>query len=286
MPSPHSRGPLTDWVTQLWVRITGRRVSPREQPWLDAPVGDVDAIGSEFFERHAARHGLTLDEQTTPRGLLPDFSQLAGPSFDPSTVDPKVVDFYERTSLYELDVWSEWSGIFRPFGRLLALIFSRRLRQLNLPLSALDTSRGMSSRLLYLRDARGQVALRAWVRELRATDRTLYAGSYGTVELPGHQGACVKVCFPLPNGSAVVIMWPQSLPDGSLVLHSEGARFGSPGFYFVAIDSQGTHHARFLRSFRERIHVYLDPEGELRTDHELTLFSLRVLRLHYRMRRR
>jgi len=109
MPTPHSRGPLTDWVTQLWVRLTGRRVSPREQPWLDAPVGDVDAIGSEFFERHAARHGLTLDEQTTPRGLLPDFSQLAGPSFD-----PKVVDFYERTSLYDLDVWSEWSARTRP----------------------------------------------------------------------------------------------------------------------------------------------------------------------------
>lgn len=283
--APRPRNRFTDWVTQLWVRITGHRISPTESAWLDAPVGDIDAIGSDFYERYAERHGLTVDEQTTPRGLLPDFSQLAGQGFNPSNIDAQVRDFYERTSLSELDVWSEWSGIFRPFGRLLSFIFSRRLRQLNLPLSALDTSRGMSSRLLYLRDAARNVRLAAWVRELRATDQTLYAGSYGTVDVPGHEGPCVKVCFPLPNGSAVVIMWPESLSDGSLVLHSQGAHFGAPGFYFVAHDRQGIPHARFVRSFRERIHVYVDETNELHTDHELSLFGLRVLTLHYRMRR-
>lgn len=279
------RGRLSDWVTQLWVRLTGRRVSSSEHPWLDAPVGDVDAIGSDFFERHARQEGLSVDEQAATRGLLSDFSRLAGPELDAALVSREIVEFYELTSGYELDVWSEWSGIFRPFGRLLSMVFSRRLRQLNVPLSALDTSRGMSSRVLYLRDSNDEVRLRAWVRELRATRRTLYAGSYGTVEVPGHTGACVKVCFPLPNGSAVVVMWPESAHDGSLVLHSEGTRFGDPGFYFVAIDGRGRRSARYVRSFRERIHVFVDEAGELRTNHELSLFGLRVLKLHYRMRR-
>lgn len=279
------RGRLTDRLTQLWVRLTGRRVSTEQHTWLDAPVGDVDRIGSDFFERYAERNHMTVDEQSAPRGLLRDFTQLAGPHFDASKIHPRVVDFYQNTSTYELDVWSEWSGIFRPFGRLLSLIFSRRLRQLNVPLSSLDTSRGMSSRLVYLRTATGDVRLAAWIRELRATDLTIYAGSYGTVRAPGHDGPCVRVCFPLPNGSAIVVMWPEALPDGSLVLHSEGAGFGSPGFYFLAMDSHAVPHARYVKSFRERIHVYVDDAGELRTDHQLSLFSLRVLTLHYRMRR-
>lgn len=65
--------------------------------------------------------------------------------FDPGAISPSVVDFYARTSIYSLDAWSEWTGIFRLFGWALATLFSRRLQQLNVPLSALDTSRGMTS---------------------------------------------------------------------------------------------------------------------------------------------
>ena len=50
-----------------------------------------------------------------------------------------------RTAAYELDSWAEWCGAFRPFGRLLALLFSRRLQQLNVPLTGLDTSRGVEA---------------------------------------------------------------------------------------------------------------------------------------------
>jgi hypothetical protein len=46
-------------------------------------------------------------------------------------VDPAVAASYEQTSEYEFDVWSEWSWAFRPFGGMLALLFSQRLQQLN-----------------------------------------------------------------------------------------------------------------------------------------------------------
>ena len=43
-----------------------------------------------------------------------------------------VAQFYERTSEYDIDAWSEWSGPFRPLGSLLASLFSRRLEQSSL----------------------------------------------------------------------------------------------------------------------------------------------------------
>jgi CRP-like cAMP-binding protein len=81
-----------------------------------------------------------------------DFGALAARDFDPAGVHPAVADFYARTAAFELDSWAEWCGAFRPFGRLLARLFSRRLQQLNVPLSGLDTSRGVTSEVLQLVD--------------------------------------------------------------------------------------------------------------------------------------
>lgn len=64
-----------------------------------------------------------------------DSPTLRGGSFDPIKVHPSVVRFYEETTGDELDAWAEWCGVFRPFGWMLAVLFSRRLQQLNVPLS-------------------------------------------------------------------------------------------------------------------------------------------------------
>lgn len=78
-----------------------------------------------------------------------------------------------------------------------------------MPLSGLDTSRGVRSKVLQL-VAPGTRAVRytAWLRRLVGSGEVLYAGSYGLAAPPGHDGACVKVVFPLPNGNAIVIMRP------------------------------------------------------------------------------
>src|SRR5260370_39461796 len=91
-----------------------------------------------------------------PRGLVQDFSELEGSSHELDSVGNGVKQFYERTSEYELDAWSEWCGLFRPFGQALAVLFSRRLQQLNVPLSSLDTSRGITSEVIQLRDPRSR----------------------------------------------------------------------------------------------------------------------------------
>jgi hypothetical protein len=227
-----SRGALVDRTTQRWVQATGRRVALDECSWLEGPVGDVDVIGADFFARFADREGLTIVADGPPRGLVEDFGALTGPACDPSQVDARVAEFYEQTSEYEFDVWSEWRGRFRPFGSALAAIFSRRLQQLNVPLSPLDTSQGISTAVIRLVDSAGAVTQTAWVREIVASERTLYAGSYSLCRVPGFDGPCVKVAFPLPNGSANVIMRPESAPDGSFTVRSSGRGFGDPGSTF------------------------------------------------------
>src|SRR5262245_45124634 len=251
----NERGHLVDWSTQRWVQLTGRRVDMVDCPWLDGPIGKPRAIGTGVFDAYAAEHGLHVVRGQTS-GLLRDIRGLAGPQFNPLDVSPMVADFYVRTSAYELDTWSQWCGMFRPFGWALAVLFSRRLQQLNVPLSGLDTSRGMTSDVMALVDVKtDDVVFTAWVRQLLGTGHVIYAGAYSTCTIPGYAGPCVRVVFPLPNGNAIVVMRPVNHPDGSLSLVSAGDRFGSPGFYFTVHGSGGCVWVRYLRALRERIHV-------------------------------
>jgi len=280
------RGALSDWITQRWVQLTGKRVNLSDCPWLEGPVGDVELIGSAFFRRLAEKKNLEFVADGPGRGLIADFSRLRGPAFNPNSVDARVVSFYEKTADFEFDIWSEWCGAFRPFGGALAVIFSRRLQQLNVPLSSLDTKLGITSNVVQLKERSGRVAYTAWVRDVVATERTLSAGSYSVCHVPGYPGPCVKVVFPLPNGSAVVIMRPESDPDGSFTVRSAGVRFGDPGFYFFVEKEPGFGWARHVRTLQETIRVYADAQGTLRADHDLWIWGTRFLRLHYRMRKR
>jgi hypothetical protein len=278
------RGYLSDWGTQQWVRSTGRKVRLADNAWLDGPAGGTRGIGKDFFREYAGKHDLEFVESGA-RGLLVDFKSLAGSGNDPETVAPEVGDFYERTSAYELDAWSEWHGLFKPFGTALAVIFSRRLQQLNIPLSSLDSSKGMTSRVLQLRSRQtGELVQTAWVRELRATSNVIYAGSYSVCRVPGYDSPCVKVVFPLPNGNAMVIMKPESHKDGSFSLNSSGNGFGDPGFYFTVHGEGGVVWARYVRTFKEKITVYGAEAGTARADHVLWFCGVQFLRLHYRMR--
>lgn len=271
------RGYLSDWLTQQWVRATGRRVELAELSWLSGPTGATHGIGPQFFDDYATRAGLEILSGDAPRGLVQDLTAVLGGA----RIHSAVAAFYERTSEYHMDCWSEWSTVFRPFGRLLALIFSRRLEQLNMPLAGLDTHRGISSRVLVMRTPQGDLQT-GWVRQLLASKRTLYAGSYSTCWVPGYAGPCIKVCFPLPNGRAIVIMRPQVHPDGSLTVISDGGGFGDPGFYFV-VEDEGAAWVRYVRTMKESIHVYVAETDTVRADHTLRIWGRVFLRLHYRL---
>lgn len=285
--SPSERGHLVDWSTQQWVRVTGRRVDLAASPWLYGPVGPPTGIGGDFFERWAPQAGLAVRRDGEPRGLLPDFGRLRGASFDPELVHPDVRDFYERTSDYDLEAWSEWCGAFRPFGRALALVFSRRLQQLNVPLDPLDTSKGTTSEVLHLVEpGTSRVVMAAWVRHLKASGNVLYAGAYSICTVPGHADPCIQVAFPLPTGNALVLLRPSVDAAGALTVTSAGRGFGESGFYFTVHRPGNRMWARYVRTMQESIRVYADEDADVRADHTMWLWGRVFLRLHYRLRRR
>jgi hypothetical protein len=140
----------------------------------------------------------------------------------------------------------------------------------------------MTSKILDVLDAENRAVYVAWVRTLKSTGRVVYCGAYSSCAVPGFRSPCLRVCFPLPNGNATVILKPSIQEDGSLVLTSSGERFGDPGFYFT-VRRRSASFARYVRAMRERIHVYASTDGEVRADHDLRLFGMTFLRLHYRL---
>jgi hypothetical protein len=177
------RGYLSDWITQKWVILTGRQIDNEAESWLSGLTGNTRLIGEEFYQYVSEEEDLIAERNRENSGLLDDLDVLRNDS--PNTIDPAVKDFYQHTINYGFDVWSEWCGFFRPFGRLLALIFSRRLQQLNVPLDPMDTSRGVSSEVILLNDkSTGETKHRIWLRKKADAGHVIYAGCYGWVKPP------------------------------------------------------------------------------------------------------
>jgi hypothetical protein len=239
-----------DWVSQQWCIWSGQRIDPAYPNWLTGPFGNVDAIADDFIARLAEDENLEIERNVKTGGLLSSIQELGLPQADFECLSPQVIDFYENTTEYDLELWIEWSSYFRPFGGLVHYLYSRRLKQLNLPLRPLETSRGINSELIMLRDPDSSVVkYTVWYRVLRSNGHVIYSGVYTTCVLPCGK-ACVKAIFPLPRGNATVIMAPSVGSNGELHLDSSGQKFGDPGFYFLLTDSKGGYWAKYIPSFR------------------------------------
>ena len=268
---------------RFWVRVTGKKISRNDAPWLDCPMGPARVIGRRFYEELADRDGLRL-ESRDDAGLVSSFHDLNGGEFHANDVHPRVRNFYEQTAKYRLDAWCESSIIMRPFLWLLVRFVSRQMDQLNFPVSPLEVSRGMTSEIVPIVDpVSGHRLYTGWRRRLVAVDRIIYTGLYQSETPPTSSRPYVKVSFPLPHGSATVFLRPESQPDGSLKLISDGKRFGESGFYRMVQIRDGEWKVRFVNTLHEVIHVYVDESDVLRTDHSFTFLGISVLRLHYKM---
>jgi len=276
-------GPGLDALTRVWVRVTGRRVDLDAAPWLAGPTGDVDRVGHSWLERERLRWDGRYADPDGEAGLLTSMELLDGPGFSAADLRPEVRDFYERTSRWRLQVWGQWSPVAWPFGWLVSALFGRRLEQLALPLRPLEVAHGMSSEVRPVLGTDGQVVGTAWLRRLRGSGRTVFSGWYGVHRPPESPGPSVRVVFPLPHGRLVVLLRPQATPDGSLLLTSGHAPWGADGAYLV-VQPPGRVRGWARRiPVHEVFHVHVDDEGVLRTDHEIRLWRLQVLRLHYRL---
>jgi hypothetical protein len=264
------------------VRLSGRKIRRADAPWLDCVLGQPGAIGSGVYQWIAATNHLELS--TPPgAGLIADFEALRGPSFNPEAVHPRVRHFYEHAAAYNLEVWSEVYLVGRFFLWLLVEFISRRMDQLNFPISSLEVAKGMSSEVVQLREPESKrLVYTGWLRRFKSNGKVIYAGIYSVARIPGETDPCVKVTFPC-RGSANVYLRPCSHADGSFGLVSTGARFGRSGFYRLVEASPEAWRVRNFTTLHEVFRVYVDEEGVLRTDHAISFMGLTILRLHYKM---
>jgi hypothetical protein len=160
---------------------------------------------------------------------------------------------------------------------------SRRMDQLNFPISSIEVAKGMTSEIVRLREqGTGRLMHTGWLRRFKSTGKVIYAGLYSITKVPDELNPCVKVTFPC-YGSSSVYLRPSANPDHSFQLDSSGWGFGRSGFYRVV--ESGPDHWRVsnFRSLHELFHVYVDEETILRVDHRISFVGLTILHLHYKM---
>lgn len=122
-----------DWFTQQWVIICGRKINPSENTWLFGPFGEVSGIGEKFIHQLAQKEDLTIIRKSNSKGLLDSISSLYLSENEIKKLPKNVIDFYEKTSEYKLQLNVKWNPIFKIFGYVVNRLFSQRINQLNIP---------------------------------------------------------------------------------------------------------------------------------------------------------
>lgn len=273
------------WIIYRLISIFGRTFRWEDVPWLMGPLGG-DTIGEAPYREVAAAEGLLLERSARDGGLVPSFDSLRSVRFDPAQLHPLVREFYEHTSAFAMDVWSQTYFPMSIGLKLMVTTISRMVDQLNFPVSPLDTAQGMTSEIILLREPSGEVRYTGWFRKLTHNQRVIYTGFYMTSQTPNEVGPSVKVVFPMPNGNATVLLRPGLAAGGSLTLQSGGRRIGDAGFYRLAARGADSVRVWYVRSLQEAFKVYVDSSGVLRCDHSVRFLGLPVLRLHYKIFRR
>jgi hypothetical protein len=277
-------GTLGAWFIYAFIGVFGRTRERAEVPWLVGPLGGP-RIGDRAYEETAAAEALTIVRNAREGGLISDFEVLRSATFDPSRVHPKIRAFYEKTPAYKLDTWATTYFPARLALWALVTTISRRVEQLNFPLDGLDTAYGMTSEILLLRRADGTTRYTGWFRKLQKTGQVIYTGFYMTERPPLHDGACVKVVFPMPNGNATVLLRPENDDGSGFRLASKGRAFGDVGFYRMHKRGDGLRVWR-VSTLHESFRLWVDDEDVVRCEHHISFLGMNVLTLHYRIHER
>jgi hypothetical protein len=267
---------LQDWITQQWVILFGQKIDKSEQKWILGPFGELNGIGIKFIKQLAEKEHLTIDNQKNGKGLLQSIDQLNLSKIELDALSQNIIDFYQNTADYELRLKVKWNPLFKVFGLLLRVIFSKRIEQLNVPIRSIQNSEGLTSEIIHLKDLKtNEIKRTIWLRAFKATGQVVYSGVYETCTIPSGK-TCIKAIFPLPNGNATVILTPRVGNNGELILESAGNRFGDSGFYFLLKDSKGQLWTKYIKSFKDRLVVRNENENVTATQ-TLALWNLRVL---------
>jgi hypothetical protein len=273
---------LQDWFTQQWVIIRGRKIDPKDVPWLIGPFGNIGGIGEVFIDQLAEKEGLVVKRNGESNGLIPSISLLNLPELESSTLSKPVIEFYENTANYDLDISVKWNPFFRALGVLVNRLFSNRINQLKIPTQNLNDAESLKSEIITLVEPKSNKTRHTiWLRTIESSGEVIYSGVYDTCKLPSGK-TCIKAVFPLPNGNATVLMSPSIGANGELILESAGKTFGDAGFYFLLHDSKGNLWSQFIGSFRDRLTIRAE-NNQIFAEQTLTLWHQKVLMFNYRI---
>ncbi|MEV6926054.1 hypothetical protein AB0M46_16375 [Dactylosporangium sp. NPDC051485] len=240
-------------------------------------------VGTGYVRALADAIGGTYREAAEDVGIVADLDALAGPDFDPASVDPLVREFYEHTTRFTLDIVPRWRAWARPGYLLYRNLVARPLGQANVPMNQREIQQGMHSRIDTISGADGVVSTRGWIRSFADSGEPIYVGIYTTYR-HGERGY-VSVGFPLPQANFTATLAPRPRDGGGLRLTSRGAD-GQTGHYLSFIDPQTRNLSTVaVHGFAEELDVYVR-DGQLRADHAFSLFGLPFLTLEYRISRK
>lgn len=273
-----------DWFTQQWVIICGRKINPSENKWLFGTFGEVNGIGEKFIHQLAEKEDLTIIRKSNSKGLLDSISSLNLSENEIKKLPKNVIDFYEKTSEYKLQLNVKWNPIFKIFGYVVNRLFSQRINQLNIPTNNIQSSEDLSSEIIELvAKNTNEIKYTIWLRKFQSTGKVIYSGIYTTCLLPSGI-TCVKAIFPLPKGNATVILKPSVGEKNELILDSSGNKFGDAGFYFLLNDSKGNCWSKYIKSFTDKL-IVSDENEKLKAKQTLKLWRLKVARFEYEMKK-
>ena len=266
------------------VSLLAERVAAAELPFVVPLEARTRYVGTGYVRALAEVLGGGYQSDVPDVGIVTSLDDLAGPQFDPSTVDPQVREFYEHTTRFALDIVPRWRLWVRPGYLLYRTLVARPLGQASVPMNQREAQRGVRSRIDTITPPGEQtIGIRGWIRSFADTDEPIYVGIYTTYRHAGR--GYVSVGFPLPQSSFTATLAPYPRGDGGLVLTSD-TDLDQPGHYLTYIDPQTRMLTTLaVAGFAERLDVYV-AEGELRAEHAFRLFGLPFLVLHYRMHRK
>ncbi|MEM9905492.1 MAG: hypothetical protein AAF921_10770 [Cyanobacteria bacterium P01_D01_bin.44] len=86
-------------------------------------------------------------------------------------------------------------------------------------------------------------------------------------------------------GILIIVFSTAISQHNSLLLTSQGKRFGESGLYLIQRSTSSRARVAYVRHSQERLHVFVDQHNQLRADHFFKIGGLTALRLHYRFDR-
>jgi hypothetical protein len=260
------------------VALLAEQVEATDLPFVVPLEARGRYVGVDYVQSLAEVIGGDYVRDAIDVGIVASLDELAGPDFDPRSVDARVREFYEHTTRFKLDIVPEWRPWVRPGYLLYRNVVARPLGQANVPMNQREAQRGVHSRIDTI-DVDGATQVRGWIRSFADTEAPIYVGIYTTYR---HEDrGYVSVGFPLPQASFTATLAPRLRPDGGLTLTTRSELYHA-GHYLTYIDPDTRQLTTLgVQGFAEELDIYVDEDGRLRAEHAFWIFGLPFLVLQY-----